>query len=248
MKRTLLTILFLCFIVSLSQAQIWKLKRYEAIVGFGPSFFFGDVGGYSQTKNILGFRDMSLLQTRFNLNASFRYRVAQPFKVRLSFTTGLLHATDIRGSNENRSFEVFNHVHRTGSFAEYYIIKNKAENSYLFSKGENPGFNGILKSLDFYVFTGIGGVGYSITPNAALKSHGLNPGGFAAVLPVGLGSTLVYSPNFNFGVELTARYAFSDNLDGYTSQYSSSNDVYYFLNFTVTYKIKTGPKGWPSFR
>jgi hypothetical protein len=131
---------------------------------------------------------------------------------------------------------------------EYYFIKNKAENSYLFTKGKNTGFIGFIKSLDFYAFAGIGGIGYSIKPNAALESHGLNPGGFAAVIPVGLGSTLIYSPNFNFGVELTGRYSFSDNLDGYTSQYSSANDVYYFLNFTITYKLKTNAHGLPSFR
>ena len=68
------------------------------------------------------------------------------------------------------------------------------------------------------------------------------------MIPVGIGTTLVYSPNYNFGVEFGGRYSFSDNLDGYTSQYSSSNDVYYFLNFTITYKLKTGPNGLPSFR
>ena len=69
--------------------------------------------------------------------------------------------------------------------------------------------------------------------------------GFAAVIPVGLGTTLIYSPDINFGVEFGGRYSFSDYLDGYTSQYSSSNDVYYFFNFTFTYKLKTGPKGLP---
>lgn len=44
------------------------------------------------------------------------------------------------------------------------------------------------------------------------------------------------------------RYTFSDGLDGYTSQYSSSNDVYYFLNFVISCKLKTGENGWPSFR
>ena len=248
MKRTLLTFLILCFIASFSSAQIWKLKRYESVFGFGPSFFFGDIGGYSKTKNILGLRDITLLQTRFDLNASLRYRIAQPFSVRFIITTGLLHATDIRGSNENRNFEAAIQFIEPAAIAEYYFIKNKAENSYLFSKGKNTGFLGFIKSLDFYVFTGIGGIGYSIKPNAALQSRGLKPGGFAAVIPVGLGSTLIYSPNFNFGVELTGRYSFSDNIDGYTSQFSSSNDVYYFLNFTITYKMKNGPKGLPSFR
>ena len=248
MRRSVLTILLFCFIVSFADAQVWKMKRYEAIVCLGPSFFFGDVGGYSKTKNILGLKDITLLQTRFNLNANLKYRITQTVNVRLSFSAGLLHATDIRGSNEGRAYESAIRFFEPALIGEYYFIKNKAENSYLFSKGKNTNLKNFINSLDFYAFTGIGGCSYSITANNALVNHGLNPGGFAAIIPVGIGSTMIYSPNFNFGVELTGRYSFSDNLDGYTSQYSSSNDVYYFFNFTITYKMKNGAKGWPSFR
>ena len=248
MRRSALIILLLCFIVSISDAQIWKLRRYEAVAGIGPSFFFGDIGGYSKTKNILGLRDISLIQTRFNFNANLKYRVIQSFNIRLSLTSGLLHATDVRGSNENRGFEASIQFIEPALIGEYYFIKNKVEDSYLFTKGKDTGFNGFIKSLDFYIFTGIGGVGYSIKGNKALENFGINPGGFSTVIPVGIGSTMIYSTNFNFGVEFTGRYSFSDNLDGYTSQYSSANDVYYFLNFTLSYKLKTGAKGWPSFR
>ena len=248
MKRSFLTILLLCFIVSFTEAQmIWKQKRYEAVVGIGPSFFFGDIGGYSQGKNILGIKDITLKQTRFDFNANFKYRITQDINIRLSLTSGFLHATDIRGSNENRGFEASTIIIEPALLGEYYFIKNKTENSYLFSKGENPTLSGIFKSLDFYVFAGIGGVGYSIKGNSKLENFGINPGGFTAVIPFGLGTTLIYSPNFNFGVELSGRYTFSDRLDGYPSQYSRSNDVYYFLNFTITYKLKTGANGWPSF-
>jgi hypothetical protein len=248
MKRTFLTILLLGLIASCIDAQIWKLKRYEVAVGLGPSFFFGDVGGYSQAIDILGIRDITIKQTRFDFNANLKYRINQTLNVRLSLTSGFLHATDTRGSNENRGFEASTIIFEPSLIGEYYFIKNKAENSYLFTKGGRNGLIGILKSLDFYAFTGIGGLGYSIKPNSNLENFGINPGGFTAVIPVGLGSTLIYSPNFNFGVEFSGRYSFSDNLDGYTSQYSSSNDVYYFLNFTITYKLKTGANGWPSFR
>ena len=250
MKRSVLTLLLFCLIFSFANAQdpIWKLKRYEAMVGFGPSFFFGDVGGFSQTKNLLGFRDLTLMQTRFNFNANMKYRIAQQFNIRLILTSGFFHATDQRGSNENRGFESSTIFVEPALIGEFYFIKNKAENSYLFTKGQNTGFTGLLKSLDFYVFSGIGGLGYSVRGNSVMEKYIVKPGGFTAVIPVGLGSTLIYSPNFNFGLELTGRYSFSDNLDGYTSQYSSSNDVYYFLNFTITYKLKSGPNGWPSFR
>jgi hypothetical protein len=85
--------------------------------------------------------------------------------------------------------------------------------------------------------------------NTKLENYGIKPGGFSAVIPVGVGATLIYSPNFNFGLELSGRYSFTDYLDGYSNiQYSRSNDVYYFLNFTITYKMKTGANGLPSFR
>jgi hypothetical protein len=248
MKRTVLTLLLLCFIVSFAEAQIWKLKRYEITAGFGPSFFFGDIGGYSQTKNLLGLRDITLKQTRFDFNASLKYRINQAINIRLSLTSGFLHATDIRGSNENRGFESSILIFEPAFIGEYYFIKNKAENSYLFTKGKNTGLFGFIKSLDFYVFSGIGGLVYSVKGNTRLENFGIKPGGFTTVIPVGVGSTLVYSPNFNFGVEFNYRYSFSDHLDGYTSQYSRSNDVYYFFNFIITYKLKTGAKGLPSFR
>jgi hypothetical protein len=249
MKRSFLTLLLLCFLLAFSNAQmIWKQRRYEVEAGIGPSFFFGDVGGYSQSKDILGLRDIALRQTRFDFNASFKYRITETVNIRLSLTSALLHATDTRGSNENRGFEASIQIIEPALIGEYYFIKNKSENSYLFSKGNNVGINGIFNSLDFYLFSGIGGLGYSLTPNAKLASYVVKTGGFTAVIPVGIGSTLIYSPNFNFGVELAGRYSFSDNLDGYTSQYSRSNDVYYFFNFTITYKLKTGVHGWPSFR
>jgi hypothetical protein len=252
MKRSILIILLISFLYILSEdqseAQLWRLKRYEAVVGFGPSVFFGDIGGYSHGDNILGLKDMSFLQTRFDLNLSLKYRLNQNFNARLSLTSGFLRATDARGSNEGRGFEAFITIFEPALIGEWYFIKNRAENSYLFIKGRGYGLRGFFQSLDFYAFAGIGGLSYSVRGNDALEAHGYDTGGFTGVIPGGLGSTLIYSPNINFGVELGARYAFSDYLDGYTSQYSSSNDVYYFLNFTFTYKLKTGPKGLPSLR
>ncbi len=252
MKRLLPLLLLLCLIFTINEGevngQLWKMRRYEAVGGLGPSLFFGDVGGFSKAKNILGLRDMSFRQTRFNANLSFKYRLTQNINLRLSTTFGYLHASDVRGSNEGRDYEAAISIFEPAFIGEYHFIKNKAENSYLFGKGRGQGLSGFLRSLDFYTFTGIGGISYSIRGNDKLVEHGFEPGGFTAVLPVGLGSTLVYSPDFNFGVELGGRYSFSDNLDGYSSQYSSSNDVYYFLNFTVTIKLKTGANGLPSFR
>jgi hypothetical protein len=248
MKRSILVVLLFCLLIPFSEAQIWKMKRYEVIAGVGTSQFFGDIGGFSKKKNFAGLRDVSISQTRYDLNLNLNYRLSQNISARLSLTYGSLHASDLRGSNEDRGFEASISVIEPSLLVEYYFVKNKAESSYLFTKGRSGKTGGLFRSLDFYVFSGIGGLNYSIKGNDKLVSQGLDPSGFTAVLPVGVGTTLIYSPNINYGVELGGRYSFSDNLDGYTSQYSSSNDVYYFLNFTITFKLKTAANGLPSFR
>jgi len=252
MKRSILFILIFTVLFSLSEvqssAQLWKMRRYELVAGIGPSFFFGDVGGFSQSENWLGLKDITFKQTRLDLNFNFKYRISQRFNARASFTYALFHATDIRGSNENREFEASMSSFEPALIGEYYFLKNKSETSYLFTRGKGIRSRSLLRSLDFYAFTGIGGLIYNIKPNENLEKTGLDTKGIAAIIPVGLGTTLIYSPDINFGLELGGRYAFSDYIDGYTSQYSSSNDVYYFFNFTFTYKLKTGPKGFPSFR
>jgi hypothetical protein len=252
MKRTVL-IIFLCFVihsltVNQSQGQIWKMKRYEVTAGLGPSFFFGDIGGFSRSKNILGIRDLGFSQIGIDFNINLKYRISRVFNARLGLAYALFRASDQRGSNESRGYAVSTSVFEPALMGEYYFIRNNAESNFIFSSDKGTGLGSILKALDFYVFAGGGGLYYNIKGNDNLKNHGFTPSGFTPVIPVGLGATLSYSPNYNFGVEFGGRYSFSDNLDGYTSQYSSTNDVYYFLNFTISYKVKTGAKGLPSFR
>lgn len=253
MQRFPLILLFICFTYFLSDIQsegqeIWKQRRYEVVAGLGPTFLFCDVGGFSKSETVMGIKDLTLSQTRFNIGISFKYRLNEAFNARLSLSYGNLHASDERGSNEGRGYESAVSVFEPALIGEYYFIKNKTEGSYLFNKGRGSGLNSFISSLDFYVFTGIGGLSYKINPNEALEAQGFDTGGFTGVIPVGIGTTMVYSPNFSFGVELGGRYSFTDNLEGYTSQFSSSNDVYYFLNFSVIYKMKTGSNGLPSFK
>jgi hypothetical protein len=248
MRRYILVILIFCLSVPLSQAQLWKMRRWEAVGGVGPSFFFGDIGGFSPTKNILGIRDLTYLQTRFDINGNFKFRITRSINARVGLTYALLRANDERGSNEDRAFDATTSIFEPTVIGEYYFIKNMAENSYLFVKGKGRFIFELIRSFDFYAFAGVGGVSYSVKGNDALIEHGMETGGFSAVIPAGLGATLIFSPNINFGLEVGGRYAFTDYLDGYTSQFSKANDVYYFLNLTVTYKLKTGPKGLPSFR
>lgn len=248
MKRLLFFILLFTFTAQFSEAQLWKLRRWEAVLGVGPSFSFPDIGGYTIGKNFLGFRDLSYRQTMFDVNGSLKLRLSRTLNTRLSLTYAMLHSTDVRGSNEGREYEALTSLFEPALMMEYYFVKNKYESSYLFLRGKSLWT--LFSSLDFYAFAGIGGVGFSVNGNDALvASPGFKKNGFSAVIPGGVGATLIYTPNINFGLELGARYSLTDYLDGYHSEvYSKAKDVYYLLNFTVTYKLKTGPNGLPSFR
>lgn len=246
MKRSILLIILFCFAVQMSDAQLWKMRRWEASLGAGASLSFPDIGGYTSGKNLLGFKDLSYRQTRFDVNGNIKYRLSRTANTRLSLTYAMLHSTDERGSNEGRMYESITNLFEPALLFEYYFIKNKYETSYLFLRGRS--FWKMLSSLDFYAFTGIGGTLFEAKGNDLLLQRDVTHSGFAPVIPGGIGATLIYNPNINFGVELGGRYAFTDYLDGYTSQFSKSNDVYYLLNFTITYKLKTSPNGLPSFR
>jgi hypothetical protein len=247
MRKVLIIIVLYSSLSSAANAQLWKLRRYEVSAGLSTTQFFGDIGGFSRGENVLGIRDLSFSHTRFNINTSFKYRILDNVSARLNLAFGYFHSTDKKGSNVKRAFESGTRFFEPSVIGEYYFIKNKGENSFRFIKGFKNSSQSFFSLLDFYVFTGFGGLSYHVKPNDILAPKATKTDGFTAVIPAGLGADLVFSGIFNFGAELGGRYTFSDNIDGYSSQYSKSNDIYYFLNFKFTYKIKTGKNGLPSF-
>jgi hypothetical protein len=248
MKRSLVVIILFCIVSEISEAQLWKQRRFEAVAGLGTSQFFGDIGGYSKKENILGIKDFSFLQTRFNISAGAKYKILNELNVRLNLTYGLLHATDKGGSNEARGMEASTSIFEPIVLGEYYFIRSKLGSSYLFNSGKGgSSFKNFFSALELYAFTGIGGLSYNVKGNDKLVAAGLQNSGFTAVIPVGIGVNLLFKPEYNLGVELGGRYSFSDYLEGYTSQYSSSNDVYYFFSVTFTYKVRTNAAGVPLF-
>ncbi len=237
--------------------QLWKMKRYEAAAAIGTSQFYGDIGGFSIKENFLGIRDMAFRQTRFSLNGSFRYFITDEFAARLSLTGAMLHADDSRGSNVNRNYEATTFIFEPALTAEYYLVRNRERNSFLFQTYSYRRANRMrdfFRSIDVYALTGVGGTTYNVyRGNAALTERwesdpALRRNGFAAVIPLGVGAKLAFDPNLMIGVELTGRYAFTDYLDGYTSKWSRMNDMYHTFSVTVNYRIRTARSGLPSFR
>jgi hypothetical protein len=247
MRKSLLLLLIFLLAASALNAQLWKLRRYEIYGGPGTTQFFGDIGGFSRNKNILGIKDISFQNTRFNFNLGMRYRIIENVSARVNFALGYFHSADVKGSNVSRGLESQTIFFEPALIGEYYFIKNKTENSYLIMKGKRKSSGSFFSKLDLYAFTGIGGLSYKVRPNDQLESLMTKTTGFSAIIPAGLGITMIYSGIINLGIEVGGRYSLSDLVDGYKSDSSQSNDIYYFLNFNFIYKIRTGKNGLPLF-
>lgn len=252
MKRLILLLMLGLLVMPHAEAQLWKSKRYEATAGLGTSQFYGDVGGYTIGENALGFRDITLKQTRFNVSGTFRYFIIDEVAARLSLSYIMLHATDSRGSNESRGYAALTSIFEPALIGEYYFVRNRERNSYSFQTFQGRARNRLkdfFNSIDVYALAGVGGASYSASVNEALALRDQKNRGFTAVIPIGLGAKLTYNPNILFGVEFCGRYSFSDYLDGYHSpRFSARNDVYQTFSFTFNYRIKTAHNGLPKFK
>lgn len=247
MKRVFLLLFLLVFLYPVASGQLWKLRRYEIYGGIGTAQIFGDIGGFSIGENAWGFKDLIITQTRFNIKAGMRYRIVERVGISLDVNYGYLHASDAKGSNESRGFESITSIFEPVVKGEYYFLKNDAESSYRFIKGERM-ISSLLARLDGYIYTGLGPTIFNVKPNEALEDRNMKTSGVALAIPVGLGFNYVFSPNSMIGFDFGLRYTTSDYIDGYTSQYSRRNDVYYFMTFVYTHKLKTTEKGLPTFR
>ena len=165
MKKFIPILILLVFIFAEADSQLWKLRRYEAVASLGTTQFYGDIGGFSKGDNLLGLKDLSFKQTRFNLTTSFKYRIIDVVSVRLNLAFGGFRATDVRGSNESRGFEAVTTFFEPSLMGEYYFIKNKSENSFLNLKDSRKGISALIPALDVYAFTGFGGLSYKVKPN-----------------------------------------------------------------------------------
>jgi len=255
-------LIVMCMVVSLTapfvSGQLWKMKRYEATAAIGTSQFYGDIGGFTIGENALGIRDLTFRQTRFSVNGSFRYFITDNIAARLSLTYLMTHADDLRGSNnDGRLFKTSSFIYEPALLGEYYFVRNRERNSFLFQTYRYRRANRLrdfFRSVDVYALTGIGGAGYNVfygNDKIQLKwdqDPTLRRSGFTAVIPLGVGAKVAIDPNLLLGVELTGRYALSDYLDGYTSEWSKRNDVYHTFSFTLNYRIKTARNGFPDLR
>ncbi len=245
--KKLLFFLITSFLFNLTvDAQAWRMRRYEAVFGIGTTHYFGDIGGWSKDENILGLRDIDFTQVRPSLYVGFRYKLYEEFALKLNFTYGYLHGDDSGDANDGRNFKFYTGIFEPSVQVEYVFIKEKEAMSYLMMKGR--GMSQFNSSISAYVFLGLGGAFFKITEKENLLNVDLEYTPTALVFPLGIGLKYGLNTNWSIGFDLGGRFTTSDYIDGYTSVYSESNDVYFFGVINIVYKIETGPNGLPVFK
>jgi hypothetical protein len=239
MKR-LLVITIVLFISLSSFSQAWKVRRFE--VWGGPSVFqfYGDIGGSASANNLYGLKDIKLNSTRpgFNIGASFR--LEERIYLHGTNTFGILAASDKNSRNSSRGYAFSAIADELAIQGVFFLIKEN-QNYYYSIMKKRGGLNKINRPLSVYVFAGLGGLFYKTFPKDNLiGSPRFKSQSISLVAPVGLGAKLAFSPKVSYSLELGARYAFSDQLDGLNTQFSKFNDLYYIINFKVIYRLYKG--------
>lgn len=232
-------------------SQRWKLKRYEVLFGIGSTNIYGDIGGTADVNNLYGLKDIRINETRYSLYGGMRYKIQKDFAVKLNLIYGKGVSTDVKSRNENRGYSFKTSIFEPSVQFEYSFLGEDRNISYsrLYNR---RGMVNNFAVLSAYGFAGLGGVIFS--PEVDLNGRTAVPGetvdgfgNFSMVIPVGIGIKSALDKNWSIGFEFGRRFAFSDYLDGFSSNWSKHYDTYYFGVLQATYKLNTNRRGIPEF-
>ncbi len=253
LRKFVVLILSIFFLISAGYSQKWKLRRYEGIVGIGTAHYFGDLGGAPTTHNWFGIKDIELFNTRASIYLGARYKIRQNMAVKASFIYGFLKGDDDRGRNIERNCAFSSMIFEPSAQFEYSIIseEQKYRTNAMFNR---RGMINNYSHYNLYAFAGVGGIFGWVTPKRNLVNYDINKTPAGITFPVGLGFKYVLSANLSIGAEFGGRITTTDWLDGYApniiypgTNYSKAQDIYYFAVFNVIYRVKTSRKGLPMF-
>ena len=250
MKKILLAFVFTTFLITAVDAQRWKLRRYEGILGFGTTNVFGDIGGTADQSNLFGLKDIEIDQTRPSFYAGIRYKIEEDMAVKLNIVYGIGSGSDDGSKNEHRELSFKTTLIESSVQYEYYFLKEdrRLKSSAVFNR---RGMINNYAKIAAYAFGGLGGIYFNPSlegPPSQLAHEWHIVDGYSKfnlTLPVGLGLKYTIDDQISLGFELGGRYTLSDYLEGFSTTFSKNNDIYYFTNLTFIYKARTDRRGRP---
>jgi opacity protein-like surface antigen len=238
-------IIGLLFSVSAGNAQKWKLRRYEAIAGIGTAHYFGDIGGTADETNLLGLKDIEIFNTRPSIYVGARYKIRHNMAVKANFIFGFISGDDEGSRNNERNFAFSSKIFEPSAQFEYSVIseEHRYRSMAMFNK---RGMINNFSQFNVYGFAGVGAVmAFPKAKKDLVDRYDPDHSKVGLAFPLGIGVKYVFSSHLSLGLEFGGRFTTSDYLDGYTSQYSKANDVYYFAVFHAIYRVKTSRRGFP---
>lgn len=236
-------ILILIALPLLSFSQRWKFQRIEIGGGLGSVNYFGDIGGTKDENNWLGLKDISPEYTRPNLNFMARYRITEEIDVKANLAFAYLEDSDENSRNESRNYAFSSSLFEFSGQVEYNIIPEERPRTYSVMSLRD-GLRTFNRTLNTYVFAGLGGIYFNTKPLADLEGSErfTDNKNLTLIIPYGIGVKYPINTQLHVGFEIGGRWAASDYLDGLTTQFSESNDIYYFTLLNVILKIDTSNK------
>jgi hypothetical protein len=252
-KSSLKAVYIICILIfgfaPSSDAQRWKLRRYEVGGGLGVAQVFGDIGGTIDQKNWFGLKDIKFSETNLAVPLYVRYKLDPFYSVKVNTALAFGQGDDENSRNDRgRSYKTML-VEFSGQFEYYFIPEERRYRSA--AMFDRRGMLNNYMSFSAYAFLGVGGV-YShanvtftqdIYPVDKIKNNSVG-----VVFPLGLGLKYIIDDRWLIVGELGYRFSVTDYIEGYKQdQDSKFPDVYYFLSLSVGYKLSTSRSGIPSF-
>jgi opacity protein-like surface antigen len=233
-------ILLSCLLIvsTLGFSQQWKLSRSSYTYGVGISNYFGDIGGASKA-DASPFADLDLAYSRPVLAVGFYYKLYERIAVKGNLSYANIHGSDANSQNANRNYTFTTNMVELNGHVEYHILKEMQMVSYskMSMRGKVNKFN---VGINLYVFAGIGGAYFKpkAKDNLTEEPRFNDSKNLALVFPVGLGIKYPLTSITSIGLELGGRFTTTDYIDGFSTESSTSNDIYYFTVINVSTKIK----------
>ncbi len=215
----------------------WRAMPYEFYTGIGTTSYFGDIGGSADENTWYGLKDLDIFRSRPGIIAGLRHFPSDYFGVSGSLALGWLSGDDTGGRNEVRGYVFNTIIFEPLARIEFFPVRDK-----MLLRGVNR--QGLVRNygtFSAYLFAGAGAVIYHVMPNDNLRDRqerdNIEHGMVTMVLPVGAGAKLGISNRIDIGFEIGGRYALNDYLDGFTSPFASSNDIYYLTTVQIIYRL-----------
>lgn len=217
MKSRTLLLALIIFFSSISLAQNLDTRRIDVLLGPGITTVFGDIGDWQIGPSLYS-------------GVSYRFQQNWSVKANLIFGKGL--GSDEGTRNYDRGYEFSTFIFEPSLQVEYY---------FLFLEGRRYNNKGLLLGLPaagVYGFAGLGGSFFNPTPGGALENNYDDDfTKLSLVVPIGVGVRYNINNDWSVGLEFGRRSTTTDYLDGYTSENSTENDVYFFGILSLSYKI-----------